>query len=82
MAFFSVFMGIIVGLILEPIPGAVVAMVGIAIIAVLSPWLLFSPIQMSQTGFKFTTKALVGGIWFFKFRHMAYFRCIYVWNGI
>lgn len=56
--FFSVFMGIIVGLILEPIPGAVVAMVGIAIIAVLSPWLLFSPIQMSQTGFKFTTKAL------------------------
>ncbi|MBW6099198.1 anion permease [Escherichia coli] len=37
------FTGVIVGLILEPVPGAVVAMVGISIIAILSPWLLFSP---------------------------------------
>ncbi|MBW9313156.1 hypothetical protein FA041_22240 [Escherichia coli] len=36
------FTGVIVGLILEPVPGAVVAMVGISIIAILSPWLLFS----------------------------------------
>ncbi|WP_310607513.1 anion permease [Buttiauxella brennerae] len=56
--FFAVFMGVIVGLILEPIPGAVVAMVGIAIIAILSPWLLFSPQQLAQGGFKFTGKAL------------------------
>lgn len=38
----------IVGLILEPVPGAVVAMVGISIIAILSPWLLFSPEQLAQ----------------------------------
>ena len=36
--YFAVFTGVIVGLILEPVPGAVVAMVGISIIAILSPW--------------------------------------------
>lgn len=56
--YFAVFAGVIVGLILEPLPGAVVAMVGIAIIAVFSPWLLFSPQQLLQPGFKFTAKAL------------------------
>ncbi len=45
------FTGVIVGLILEPVPGAVVAMVGISIIAILSPWLLFSPEQLAQPGF-------------------------------
>ncbi len=52
------FTGVIVGLILEPVPGAVVAMVGISIIAILSPWLLFSPEQLAQPGFKFTAKSL------------------------
>lgn len=52
------FTGVIVGLILEPVPGAVVAMVGISIIAILSPLLLFSPEQLAQPGFKFTAKSL------------------------
>ncbi|VEA00783.1 tartrate carrier protein [Salmonella enterica subsp. salamae] len=56
--YFAVFAGVIVGLILEPVPGAVVAMIGISIIAILSPWLLFSPEQLAQDGFKFTAKAL------------------------
>lgn len=58
--YFAVFTGVIVGLILEPVPGAVVAMVGISIIAILSPWLLFSPEQLAQPGFKFTAKSLSG----------------------
>ncbi|MFO6484005.1 anion permease [Escherichia coli] len=42
--YFAVFTGVIIrDWILEPVPGAVVAMVGISIIAILSPWLLFSP---------------------------------------
>ncbi|MFO6426079.1 anion permease [Escherichia coli] len=42
--YFAVFTGVIVGTrILEPVPGAVVAMVGISIIAILSPWLLVQP---------------------------------------
>lgn len=56
--YFAVFTGVIVGLILEPVPGAVVAMIGISIIAVLSPWLLFSPEQLAQDGFKFTANSL------------------------
>ena len=48
--YFAVFTGVIVGLILEPVPGAVVAMVGISIIAILSPLLLFSPEQLAQPG--------------------------------
>lgn len=56
--YFAVFTGVIVGLILKPVPGAVVAMVGISIIAILSPWLLFSPEQLAQPGFKFTAKSL------------------------
>ena len=56
--YFAVFTGVIVGLILEPVQGAVVAMVGISIIAILSPWLLFSPEQLAQPGFKFTAKSL------------------------
>lgn len=56
--YFAVFTGVIVGLILEPVPGAVVAMVGISIIAILSPRLLFSPEQLAQPGFKFTAKSL------------------------
>lgn len=56
--YFAIFLGVIVGLILEPFPGSVVAMCGIAVIAVLSPWLLFSPQQLADPGFKYTSKAL------------------------
>lgn len=55
--YFAVFTGVIVGLILEPVPGAVVAMVGISIIAILSPWLLFSR-AARPARFKFTAKSL------------------------
>ena len=81
--YFAVFTGVIVGLILEPVPGAVVAMIGISIIAVLSPWLLFSPEQLAQDGFKFTAKiAVVGGIWILKLGHLADLRGLYVWYWI
>lgn len=56
--YFAIFFGVIVGLILEPAPGAVVAMTGLAIIGVLSPWLLYSPEQLAEPGFKYTSKAL------------------------
>lgn len=56
--YFSVFLGVIVGLILEPAPGAVVAMTGLAIIAILSPWLLYSPEQLATPGFKYTSSSL------------------------
>lgn len=63
--YFAVFTGVIVGLILEPVPGAVVAMVGISIIAILSPWLLFSPEQLAQPVLSSPPNPSPGGFWFF-----------------
>jgi L-tartrate/succinate antiporter len=50
--FFSIFVGVIVGLVLEPLPGAAIAMSGLTLVAVLAPYVLFSPQQMSQPGFR------------------------------
>jgi L-tartrate/succinate antiporter len=50
--FFAIFVGVIVGLIFEPLPGAVIGLTGIVVIALGSQWLLFSPEQMAAPGFK------------------------------
>src|ERR1700739_352439 len=41
--FFSIFVGVIVGLVLEPLPGAAVALTGLTLVAVLGRFVLFSP---------------------------------------
>src|SRR6201993_5212273 len=46
--FFSIFVGVIVGLILEPLPGAAIAVIGITVVTVLAPFALFSPHQLSE----------------------------------
>ncbi len=50
--FFSIFAGVIVGLVLEPLPGAAIAIIGITVIAVLAPFVLFSPQQLAAPGFR------------------------------
>ncbi|WP_299261673.1 anion permease [uncultured Kushneria sp.] len=49
--FFAIFAGCVVGLILEPLPGAVIGLIGVVVVALLAPWVLFSPGQLSQAGF-------------------------------
>jgi L-tartrate/succinate antiporter len=56
--FFSIFVGVIVGLVLEPLPGASIAIIGITVVAVLAPLVLFSPQQLSAPGFRAPTAAL------------------------
>lgn len=56
--FFAVFAGVIVGLILEPLPGAAVAIIGITVATVLSRFVLFSPQQLSEPGFRPANAAL------------------------
>ena len=56
--FFSIFVGVIVGLVLEPLPGAAIAIIGITVAAVLSPFVLFSPEQLSAPGFRSPSAAL------------------------
>ena len=56
--FFCIFVGVIVGLVLEPLPGAAIAIIGITLATVLGRFVLFSPEQLSQTGFHPASAAL------------------------
>ncbi len=41
--FFAIFAGVIVGLMLEPLPGAAIGLIGVALVTVLAPYVLFGP---------------------------------------
>lgn len=56
--YFSIFAGVIVALILEPLPGAAVAIIGMTLVTVLAPFALFSPQQLSEPGFHPASAAL------------------------
>ncbi|EFC4207849.1 anion permease, partial [Escherichia coli] len=55
--YFSLFVGVIVALIIEPLPGAVIGLLGIVIGAVFSPIFLFSPEQLQSPGVNTTLMA-------------------------
>ncbi len=55
--FFAIFVGVIVGLIFEPLPGAVIGLTGVVVIALFSQWLLFSPAELADPKFKTATQA-------------------------
>ena len=50
--YFAIFVGVIVGLIFEPLPGAVIGITGVVVIALCSQWLLFNPAQLADPKFK------------------------------
>jgi L-tartrate/succinate antiporter len=49
--YFSIFAGVVAGLILEPAPGAVVGLIGVTFVSVLSRWTWFSPADLEKPGF-------------------------------
>lgn len=49
--FFAIFLGVVIGLIFEPLPGAVIGLIGVATAALLAPWVLFSPETLSSADF-------------------------------
>ncbi|HBQ78370.1 MAG TPA: anion permease [Erwinia persicina] len=55
--FFAIFVGVIVGLIFEPLPGAVIGLTGVVVIALFSQWLLFSPAELADPKFKTAAQA-------------------------
>src|SRR5258705_715232 len=57
--FFSIFVGVIVGLVLEPLPGAAIAITGLTLVAVFPRFVLFSPQQLSEPGFPAPSAARV-----------------------
>jgi L-tartrate/succinate antiporter len=49
--FFAIFVGVIVGLMFEPLPGGAIGLIGVTVVAVLSEWVFFSPEQLAKPGF-------------------------------
>lgn len=47
--FFAIFAGVIVGLMVEPLPGGAIGLIGVTLVTVLAPWVLFSPAEMART---------------------------------
>lgn len=56
--FFAIFAGVIVALMLEPLPGGAIGIIGVTLITVLSPWVLFSPQELARPGFSAANAAL------------------------
>src|ERR1044071_8460652 len=56
--FFAIFAGVIGGLMFEPLPGGAIGLIGIAIVTVLAPWVLYSPADLAKAGFNPTNAAL------------------------
>jgi len=56
--FFAIFAGVIVGLMLEPLPGGAIGLIGVTLITVLAPWVLFAPDELAKPGFKAANAAL------------------------
>jgi L-tartrate/succinate antiporter len=60
--YFAVFAGVITGLILEPLPGAAVGLIGVAVVMILAPYVYFSPEQLAKPGFKAAAEAIRWGL--------------------
>jgi L-tartrate/succinate antiporter len=50
--FFAIFAGVIVALILEPLPGAAIGLIGVVLVTILGPYVLFGPADLAKAGFK------------------------------
>lgn len=56
--FFAIFAGVVVGLMLEPLPGGAIGFIGVTAVTVLSPFVLFSPAEQAKPGFSAANSAL------------------------
>src|SRR3712207_275459 len=48
----AIFAGVVLALVLEPIPGALIGLIGVTVVALLSPWVLYSPEQLARPDFR------------------------------
>lgn len=56
--YFSVFVGVVAALVLEPVPPAATGFIAIALTAVLSRWTLFSPQDLAKPGFNIASESV------------------------
>ena len=56
--YFAIFAGVIVALMVEPLPGGAVGLIGVTLVAILAPYVLFSPAELAKPGFKSVNASL------------------------
>lgn len=56
--YFAIFAGVVVGLMLEPLAGAAIGLIGVTVVALLSEWVFFSPEQLAAPGFRAPNAAI------------------------
>ena len=56
--YFAIFAGVIVALISEPLPGAAVGLIGVAVVTALAPAVLYGPAELAKPGFSPADAAL------------------------
>jgi L-tartrate/succinate antiporter len=56
--YFAIFAGVIVGLMVEPLPGAAIGVIGVTLATLLCTFTLFGPDQLAKPGFKAPSEAL------------------------
>jgi L-tartrate/succinate antiporter len=56
--YFAIFAGVIVALVLEPLPGAAIGVIGVTVATLLCQFVLFAPDQLAKPGFKAPAEGL------------------------
>jgi L-tartrate/succinate antiporter len=56
--YFAIFAGVIVGLMVEPLPGGAIGLMGVTSVAILAPFVLFAPAELAKPGFKAANASL------------------------
>ncbi|MDP3069388.1 MAG: DASS family sodium-coupled anion symporter [Opitutaceae bacterium] len=57
--YLAIFAGVVVALVLEPLPGGAVGLIGVVLVSVLARWVFFSPQELAKPGFR-PEQAVVG----------------------
>jgi L-tartrate/succinate antiporter len=56
--YFAIFAGVIAGLVLEPLPGGAVGLIGVVLVTALARFALYSPAELARPGFSAANAAL------------------------
>lgn len=56
--FFAIFVGVVLALMLEPIPAPAVGLIGVTIVAILSRFALFNPAELANPGFDVPARSI------------------------
>jgi len=60
--YFAIFAGVVVGLMLEPLPGAAIGLIGVTVVATLAPYTLYGPAELARPGFSAPDSALAWAV--------------------